>query len=60
MNKTAFGSAPYLAHTGLATAVRLERVEVTWPGQRTPRVYHADLETLNILDENEGTATERP
>ena len=59
-NKTAFGSSPYLAHIGLANAVRIERVEVTWSGQRTPRVYPADLETLNILDENEGTATERP
>ncbi len=55
-----FDSSPYLAHIGLANAVRIERVEVTWPGQRSPRVYPADLETLNILDENRGVPAERP
>ena len=59
-NKTAFGSAPYLAHIGLANAARIERVEVTWPGQRTPRVYSAELETLNVLDEDEGMAASSP
>lgn len=57
-NKTAFGSAPYLAHIGLANAVRIERVEVTWPGRRTPSIYPAELERLNVLDENGDTMAE--
>ena len=59
-NKTSFGSAPYLAHIGLADAARIERVEVTWPGQRSPRIYPAALETLNLLDENEGEPASSP
>lgn len=50
-NKTAFGSAPYLAHIGLADAVAIDRVEVTWPGARAPQVYAAELGRVNVLDE---------
>jgi len=50
-NKTAFGSAPYLAHIGLADAVAIDRVEVTWPGDRRPQVYAAALGQLNVLEE---------
>lgn len=50
-NKTVFGSAPYLAHMGLADAVAVERVEVTWPGKLSPAVYSAELNTTVVLDE---------
>jgi len=54
-NKTGFGSAPYLAHIGLLDATQIKSVEVTWPGEKIPRVYPARLGQLNILDESNGT-----
>ncbi|MBI1926238.1 VCBS repeat-containing protein [Candidatus Poribacteria bacterium] len=53
-NHTGFGSSPYLAHIGLLDAVQIKQVEVTWPGDTKPKIYNANLNTMNILDENEG------
>jgi hypothetical protein len=53
-NKTGFGSAPYLAHIGLARAVRIDAVDVYWPGSRVVRRYAAELRQLNVLDEDQG------
>jgi hypothetical protein len=53
-NKTGFGSAPYRAHIGLLDAVRINYVEVTWPGEQSPKAYQARLGQLNVLDESEG------
>ena len=54
--KTSFGSAPYSAHIGLMDAVRLERVEVRWPGAPEPVPYDARLNAFNLLDEH-GSST---
>lgn len=51
-NKTGFGSAPYLTYFGLFDAVKIESVDVTWPGGTTPRRYTAELHALNLLDED--------
>jgi hypothetical protein len=51
-NKTGFGSAPYLAHVGLMNAARIKAVEVYWPVSRCRETYSADLNKLNILDED--------
>jgi VCBS repeat protein/ASPIC/UnbV protein len=53
-NKTGFGSAPYLAHLGLARAVRVDAVDVYWPGSRVVKRYPAALGRLNVLDEAQG------
>ncbi len=53
-NKTVFGSAPYLAHMGLADAIAVDRIEVTWPGKLSPKIYEAKLNTTVLLDENDG------
>ncbi|HMG74274.1 MAG TPA: CRTAC1 family protein [Pyrinomonadaceae bacterium] len=52
-NKTGFGSAPYLAHIGLMNASRIEGVEVYWPVSRCRKIYRADLDKLNNLDEQD-------
>ena len=52
---TGFGSKPYLAHIGLYTATRIDRVEVYWPVSRETRVYHPEMLQTSVLDENEGT-----
>ncbi len=50
-HKTAFGSAPYLAHVGLLDATRVETVEVTWPVSGCRARYAAELDRMNVLDE---------
>jgi len=52
-NKTGFGSAPYLAHIGLMNATRIQGVEVYWPVSRCRKIYRADLDKLNTLDEQD-------
>jgi len=51
---TGFGSKPFLAHIGLYTAARVERVEVYWPVSRQTRVYHPEILRTTVLDESEG------
>ena len=53
--KTGFGSGPYLAHIGLAEAARIKSVEVFWPVSGHKKSYPAELQELNILDEDTGT-----
>ena len=53
-NKTVFGSAPYLAHMGLADAIAVDRIEVIWPGKLSPKIYEAKLNGTVLLDENDG------
>ncbi len=50
-NKTGFGSSPYLAHIGLLDAIKINHVEVTWPGNLQPEMYQAKLRMLNVLEE---------
>ena len=52
-NKTGFGSAPYLAHIGLMNATRIKGVEVYWPVSKCRKIYRADLDKLNTLDEQD-------
>jgi hypothetical protein len=52
--KTGFGSSPYLAHIGLAEAASIRSVEVFWPVSGQVRSYPAEVQKLNILDEEEG------
>lgn len=57
-NTTGFGSAPYLAHVGLADAVAVEGVEVEWPASGCRHTYSAELRRLNLLDE--GACSRQP
>ena len=50
-NKTGFGGGPLLAHIGLANAIRIKQVEVTWPASHCKAQYEATLGQLNLLDE---------
>ena len=50
-SKTGFGSAPYLAHIGMGSAVRVEAVRVRWLGSGCVGSYPARLRELNLLDE---------
>ena len=59
--KTGFGAGPFLAHIGMADAVRITNVEVTWPASKCTASYGVRLEQLNLLDEERcfaGTASE--
>lgn len=49
--KTGFGAGPFLAHIGMADAVRITNAEVTWPATKCTASYDARLEQLNLLDE---------
>ncbi len=49
--KTAFGSAPYLAHIGLLDAVAIDHIDVHWPVSRCTARYPGELDTLVELDE---------
>jgi len=51
--KTGFGSGPYLAHIGLLNASHIKGVEVFWPPSGCKRIYKAELNQLNTLDEKE-------
>jgi tetratricopeptide (TPR) repeat protein len=51
--RTGFGSSPYLAHVGLMDATQIKDVEVYWPGSRCWQIYRAELNKLNVLDEND-------
>jgi hypothetical protein len=51
--KTGFGGGPFLAHIGLADAIRIKRVEVTWPTSNCKASYNdVRIGELNMLDEN--------
>jgi hypothetical protein len=52
-NKTGFGGGPFLAHIGLANAVRVNKIEVSWPTSRCTATYPGRIGELNILDENQ-------
>lgn len=52
-NKTGFGGGPFLAHIGLADAVRVTNVEVSWPVSHCKASYQARINQLNLLDENQ-------
>ena len=52
-NKTGFGGGPFLAHIGLADAVRVTNVEVSWPVSHCKASYQARINELNLLDENQ-------
>ena len=58
--KTGFGGGPYLAHIGLADAVRITQVEVTWPVSHCKAVYSAKLDELNVLDEEKCFSSDSP
>jgi hypothetical protein len=49
--RTGFGGSPYLAHVGLMDARRVKGVEVYWPASGCRKVYAAELNRLNVLDE---------
>jgi len=50
---TGFGSAPLLAHIGLADAVTVDGVEVFWPASGCRHTYAAPLHRESLLDEAE-------
>lgn len=52
-NKTGFGGGPFLAHIGLANAVRVNKIEVSWPTSHCTASYPGRIGELNILDENQ-------
>ncbi|MEO6195787.1 MAG: CRTAC1 family protein [Thermoanaerobaculia bacterium] len=56
---TGFGSAPLLAHVGLADAVAVDGVEVFWPASGCRHTYAAQPHRENLLDEAECRVTER-
>ncbi|MDH3638746.1 MAG: FG-GAP-like repeat-containing protein [Gammaproteobacteria bacterium] len=56
-HKTGFGSAPYLAHIGLLDAVSIRNTEVFWPVSDCRATYQAEINTLNVLDEQECSET---
>lgn len=49
--KTDFGSAPLIAHIGLMNAQFISSVEVRWPGNTNWQIYSAQLNRLNVLQE---------
>jgi hypothetical protein len=53
--KTAFGSGPYLLHVGLGNATVVDHVNVYWPASGCRHDYAAEINKLNILDEQECT-----
>jgi len=58
-NKSGFGSAPFLAHIGLMDAVKIQGVDVFWPVSGCKTTYPATLTTLNVLDENQCSASDK-
>ncbi len=58
-NKTSFGSAPYVAHIGLGDAVRIEDIEVMWPGATQALHYSAELRQTHTLDQAKGQVVAR-
>jgi hypothetical protein len=53
---TGFGSGPYVAHMGLMDAVRIERIEVLWPGESRPRVHAGvALRAAHVLRYEDGS-----
>ena len=52
--KTGFGCAPMLAHVGLFSATRIDRIEVTWPVSGRTEVYDAEINSSVTLREGNG------